>query len=224
VGGLNAVEPTRARVEAHKGLVKKLASEIRRRYRLTVELDELEAAGLEGLVQADRAFDAARGVAFATFAYYRVQGAILDDCRRLGLLRRQYRSRAQFELAAGEVLARAAETTPAAPGPGSASWLAATFDGLAVAFSLSEQAQEPVEASPGPEAEVTQHQLLGRLEQALAVLTPEERRVVDLYYFQDRRMADIASDLGMSTAWVSRVHTRALKRLKTPLLGLREGA
>jgi RNA polymerase sigma factor for flagellar operon FliA len=43
-------------------------------------------------MQAAERFDPARGVAFTTFAYYRIRGAILDSLRRdpeRGRLRRQ---------------------------------------------------------------------------------------------------------------------------------------
>src|SRR5690606_300924 len=38
----------------------------------------------EGLLDAARRFDPARGVSFRTFAYYRVRGAMLDGLRKMG--------------------------------------------------------------------------------------------------------------------------------------------
>ena len=44
--------------------------------------ENLESAGILGLVEAAGQFDPARGTAFTTFAYQRIRGAILDELRR----------------------------------------------------------------------------------------------------------------------------------------------
>ena len=51
----------------HRNLVRHIASDIRQRYRLSVELEELEAAGFEGLVQAHKGYSPDRKIAFSTF-------------------------------------------------------------------------------------------------------------------------------------------------------------
>lgn len=48
----------------------------------SVDNDNLESAGILGLVEAAGQFDPARGIAFTTFAYQRIRGAILDELRR----------------------------------------------------------------------------------------------------------------------------------------------
>jgi RNA polymerase sigma factor for flagellar operon FliA len=48
----------------------------------SVDNDNLESAGILGLVEAAGQFDPARGVAFTTYAYQRIRGAILDELRR----------------------------------------------------------------------------------------------------------------------------------------------
>ncbi len=47
-----------------------------------VDQENLEGAGLLGLVEAAQHFDPTRGVSFKTFAYRRIRGAILDELRR----------------------------------------------------------------------------------------------------------------------------------------------
>src|SRR5690606_6309749 len=47
-----------------------------------IDLENLEAAGILGLVEAAAQFDPSREVAFTTFAYQRIRGAILDELRR----------------------------------------------------------------------------------------------------------------------------------------------
>lgn len=48
----------------------------------TVDNDNLESAGILGLVEAAGQFDPTRGIAFTTYAYQRIRGAILDELRR----------------------------------------------------------------------------------------------------------------------------------------------
>jgi RNA polymerase sigma factor for flagellar operon FliA len=48
----------------------------------SVDNDNLESAGILGLVEAAGQFDPTRGIAFTTFAYQRIRGAILDELRR----------------------------------------------------------------------------------------------------------------------------------------------
>lgn len=47
-----------------------------------IDLDNLEAAGMLGLVEAANRFEPERGVSFKTFAYTRIRGAIYDELRR----------------------------------------------------------------------------------------------------------------------------------------------
>jgi RNA polymerase sigma factor for flagellar operon FliA len=48
----------------------------------SVDNDNLESAGILGLVEAAGQFDPTRGIAFTTYAYQRIRGAILDELRR----------------------------------------------------------------------------------------------------------------------------------------------
>ena len=48
-----------------------------------LELDDLVSAGTIGLIEAADRYDATRGVPFATFAYRRIRGAIIDEITRL---------------------------------------------------------------------------------------------------------------------------------------------
>ncbi len=47
-----------------------------------VDDENLESAGILGLVEAAGQYDPSRGTAFSTFAYQRIRGAILDELRR----------------------------------------------------------------------------------------------------------------------------------------------
>jgi len=84
-----------ARIFSLRALPRILAARAARRAPASVELDDLVAAGTEGLIQAAQRFDEAAGVPFASFAQRRVQGAILDVLRAEDHLSRADRRRAR---------------------------------------------------------------------------------------------------------------------------------
>ncbi len=45
-------------------------------------------------------------------------------------------------------------------------------------------------------------------------LDAEERALIVGHYFQDRRFDHVAADLGISKSWASRVHSRAIRKLR----------
>ena len=73
-------------VAAHMYLVEVCGSQVYRRVRRHVEKDELISWGMTGLLQAADRYDPGVGVTFATFAKYRIHGAIQDGLRAMGRL------------------------------------------------------------------------------------------------------------------------------------------
>lgn len=71
----------RALVEQNVGLVGRCASMVLSGY-TTIDRDDLMSAGYVGLVEAARTFDAKRGASFATHAWKRIHGSMLDAKRR----------------------------------------------------------------------------------------------------------------------------------------------
>ena len=76
----------------YQGLVRAIAWKIHRRVPHAVELDDLIAYVQIGLLEALQRFDEDRGLKFATFAWHRVRGAILD-----GLAKMSWFDRIEFE-------------------------------------------------------------------------------------------------------------------------------
>lgn len=68
-------------VVAHLPLVRSIASRLRHRVP-QVEMDDLVSAGTIGLIEAADRFDHELGVQFTSFAYPRINGAIIDEIRR----------------------------------------------------------------------------------------------------------------------------------------------
>jgi RNA polymerase sigma factor FliA len=69
-------------VARHLELARRAAGMIYPRVRSRVSFDELRALANAGLAEAAQRYDPARGATFATFAWYRIHGAIFDGLRR----------------------------------------------------------------------------------------------------------------------------------------------
>jgi len=75
-----------------------------------------------------------------------------------------------------------------------------------------------------PEADLQQRQLGQKLRRLVEQLPSLEREIIEQYYFQGMQFIEIAkaSD-GLSKSWISRLHARAIKRLKKLYLLEQEG-
>ena len=73
-------------------LVRLLAGKIHRRLPLGTDLESLIHSGFVGLLEALERFDSTRGVAFETYARYRIQGEVMQCLRSLDWGRRPVRS------------------------------------------------------------------------------------------------------------------------------------
>jgi len=68
-----------------------------------------------------------------------------------------------------------------------------------------------------PEEVVEKEELKEVLAQALEILTEKERRVIELYYYEDLTLKEISSILEVSESRVSQLHTRGLQKLKSKM-------
>jgi RNA polymerase sigma-B factor len=215
--------PERERlIESHLPLVRSIA----RRYAGSGEaVEDLIQVGAIALIKASDRFDPARGVPFGTFAAPAIEGEIrrhLGD--RAGSVRiprevrrmtdKLERSRAQLAASLGR---------------------SPTLGELAAALGLeqedvdralkAERAREPApavsedvgESASDPESlsATTADRLL--LVEGAHVLDERERRIVLLRFHADLTEREIAREVGISQAQVSRVLTRALTKLRKEL-------
>jgi RNA polymerase sigma factor FliA len=80
-------------IRAHIGLARNVALRLAGRVPASVDLDDLIAAGVLGLIDAVDRFDPSRAIPFAAYARTRIQGAILDAMRAEDHLSRRDRRR-----------------------------------------------------------------------------------------------------------------------------------
>jgi RNA polymerase sigma factor for flagellar operon FliA len=211
------VESDREFIEEYRPLVHSIAAKMRARYDLKNDLDDLLAEGFRGLLEARKRYDPARGVQFNTFAYYRIRGAILDGVRKEAYIsRRAYAAlkSAESALAVGEDVGERRAADPAARGDvaRTAEALHDTLSKLTAGFLLAAVGQD--EEPETPEETLLHDEMKDRVRNALSGLPERELALVQGFYFDGRRFDEVADELGISKSWASRLHTKALERLK----------
>jgi RNA polymerase sigma factor FliA len=211
--------------------VRSLASTVRRQFHATLDLDELISWGQVGLLEAAERFDPKVGANFLTFAHYRIKGSIFDGLRKMGVLRGSDARTAFARERANAYLASFSDSASAAPHPNGSVGdevrnISSAATGLAMVFAASFEAMEGLqladESMPADER-LEMEQLKGRLRAAIARLPEKERKLLESYYFQGKTMEEAGGQIGQSKSWASRLHARAIERLKD-MLGEEEGS
>jgi len=214
-------------------LVDIIARQVRRSVGPGVELEDLLSYGREGLLDAARRYDPARGVPFRAYANFRVRGAVVDGVRASARLPRRIHERLRAFDAAGRVSEGAAEDTLGAPPPpGSAADAERALEKHLAAMATAMAVGLVTEAARGDEGELTSvdtgrdpeealghAELLAHIRAAIEELPKQEAELVRRHYLNGERFDHVAAELGLSKSWASRLHTRAIDRLSKRLRG-----
>jgi RNA polymerase sigma factor for flagellar operon FliA len=224
-----AASDTNQLVEKHLALVQGIARKVKRTLGAAIEIDDLVGYGSKGLVEAAERFDGRAGVAFTTFAYYRIRGAMYDGIRAMGWYSRADYARYRAEERANQYLQNQADREGAAraENPGAAGGakpeagetlaaVAEVLSGVATIHITSLEAASRVadESVPAPDAAVDTLRLSRRMREALTKLPAKERQLMELYYFADKNLEEAGAELGLSKSWACRLHARAVDLLR----------
>jgi RNA polymerase sigma factor for flagellar operon FliA len=231
---VRAVDGRKAQlVQRHLEIAHRAAAVIYPRVRDHVALEELVALGCAGLAEAAARYDPARGVAFATFAWYRVHGAIIDGLRTSTQLPRRTWAKLIALRAANEYLehhgerdraAGPSDTGPTGPtGPTGEDALVAMAHALSAirtmyVLSLDALREGGFDAAgelPAPAEGIDRARTAARLREAIERLPDKERAIVTKHYFEGKTLLDAGAELGLSKSWASRLHAQAVERLRT---------
>lgn len=185
---------------------------------------------MSGLAQAARSFDESRGVPFHRYAVTRIKGALLDELRSQDWASRPVRAKArQMELASDRLttslgrppttseLAEAMQTSVASVAELVSDLHRATvlnYDGM---LPTGDVESLVLVGEHDPELELLDRERNAYLVDAVKALPPRLQTVVIGYFFQDRAMQDIATELGVSESRVSQLRAEALDLLRDGL-------
>ena len=208
-------------------LVKVVAGRLSMYLGYNVEYDDLVGYGIFGLIDAIDKFDAAKDVKFETYASLRIRGSILDQIRKMDWIPRTVRQKQKkldeaikkIEMQTGR---NASEEEIAKEIGISDDELSIWQSQLKVTNVVSlneyvEQGTEPVMNNSHfiqPEEKVQENELKQVLKDTLKLLTEKERRVIELYYYEELTLKEISKVLEVSESRVSQLHTKALLKMK----------
>ena len=211
-------------------LVKLVAGRLSMYLGHNVEYDDLVSYGIFGLIDAIDKFDLEKNVKFETYASLRIRGAILDQIRKMDWIPRSVRQRQrkideamkQIEMRTGktasdEELAKQLGLTDEEL----CSWQTQLKVTNVVSLNeFEETGPEPMidSAHPvrfsQPEEVVEEEELKEKLAESLELLTEKERRVIELYYYEDMTLKEISKILEVSESRISQLHTKALNKMR----------
>ncbi len=222
---------TDQRVMQHAPLVKRIAYHLMSRLPDSVQVDDLIQAGMLGLLEAIKNYDASQGASFDTYAGIRIRGSMLDEVRRSDWTPRSVHKKSRM-------VSEAIRTIENRSGREARDIDVAAYLGIPIdeynhilqdssschVFSVEELSQTGdsyLEQALNEEEDLTDGLSREGFEQALAnaimALPERERLVISLYYDEELNLREIGEVLNVSESRVSQISTQAILRLRSRL-------
>lgn len=215
-------------------LIKYIAHRLAMRLPPHVAVEDLISAGVIGLMDALNKFDPAKKVQFKTYAEFRIKGAMLDELRSLDWVSRSVRQKAAQLERAFQTLekrrGRAAEEDEVAREMGLSlegyyhllNEIKGVFllelDG--VRQKIPQFRDEDLlnwvadDKENHPFHLLTLAELKQVLTTAIEELSPKERTVISLYYYDELTLKEIGEVMGFTESRICQIHTKAILKLR----------
>ena len=219
----------------HIGLVRYIVGRVSVRLPESVEREDLESAGIVGLIKATDRFEPGRGVKFATYASSVIRGEIMELLRSRDWaprgVRKRYRELEQTVARLQHQLGRQPDESEIRCALGleadeyqellssTASLAVASLEELMEAdetLQVDEDSLplEPTSIGDDP-AEVVDRQALQELiAHAVDDLPERDRIVIGLYYQDELTLREIGEVLDVTESRICQIHTQAITRLR----------
>jgi RNA polymerase sigma factor for flagellar operon FliA len=226
------------------GLVRRVAGRLALRLPPHVELDDLESAGIPGLLAAVENYDPDKDVDFAAYAQLRIRGAMLDELRRLDRVPRSLREKARRIERATRLLEQRFLRAPSdyevaehlELDPEEYHRILHELRGglqlsLDVGWASGDENEDgggeapalPERETPDPWRALALSERRALLGTIIDQLPKNERTVLSLYYYEQLTMKEIGAVLEVSESRVSQLHSAALLRIRGRLQRQRLG-
>lgn len=223
-------------VENHLNLVRTIVGRLAITLPAHVDLDNLNSAGLVGLLNAIRNYDPDCGSSFETYARVRIRGAVLDELRRMDWVPRSVHSKARKVQNVVQDLEQKHGQTPSDTQVAHELKLSldeyqdwqeeirpATFICLDSAIA-SEGEDSPSKyesfadsSQENPVDGVSRREVIDLIAKRLNMLPDMQRKVLSLYYFEDLRLREIAEIFGLTESRICQIHAQAILAIKSYL-------
>lgn len=199
-----------------------------------VAREDLQSAGVIGLLQALRSYKPGSAATFETFARFRIRGAVLDELRRMDWVPRSIHDKARKlqealvaleqqtgRLPTEEEMARSLkmsveayrqlldEVRPAAFVHLDAVLRPDSGDPTTRHESVSDDQQEiPLETA-------SKRELIQIVMERLERLPEMQKKVLSLYYCEDLRLKEIAAIFGLTESRICQIHAQAIIAIRS---------
>ncbi len=213
-------------------LVRRVALEMRERLPQHVDLEDLSGAGVLGLLDAVRKFDARKHVKVETYARHRIRGAILDSLRELDTASRDMRRKnkmaektfIEMQVKLGRAVTD--EELASALGISLKRWYRTQqeLSNMGIDWMRPNHVPENHMVDegnlPAREDSESPFDLCYRSEQrailnrAASLLPEREKMILSLYYERELTMKQIGDKLGIDESRVSQIHSAAVAHLR----------
>lgn len=214
-------------------LVKRIAHHLMSRLPSSVQVEDLMQAGMIGLLEASRNFDATKGASFETFAGIRIRGSMIDEIRRGDWVPRSVHRNtrliaekiAEIEQKTG----RDARDTEVAEAIGveveeyrimlmeSSTGHMLDFEDLGVSEDFFSEGLSPSTKTNNPIDGIESSDFRKCLATAISGLPERERLVLALYYDEELNLKEIGEVIGVSESRISQINSQAMIRLQSRL-------
>ena len=221
-------------VEQYLPLVRTVVGRVAMTLPAHVSSDDLNSAGLVGLLQAVRSFSTSGGASFETFARFRIRGAVLDELRRQDWVPRLVHDKARKIQNAMGNLEQSLGKPPTEGQMAEAlgltledyqSWLddirPIAFVSLDAAFNgdttdvTTPHDSIADESEDDPAEQAARSDLKELIAQRIQQLPQIQQKVMALYYFEDLRLREIAEAFGLTESRISQIHAQAILAIRT---------
>jgi RNA polymerase sigma factor for flagellar operon FliA len=208
-------------------LVRKIAWHVHGRVASAIDVEDLVQIGMVALVESANGFED-RGHAFATYATFRIRGAMIDHLRRHATLCRSAMARRR-EL--GDIrrrlenrLGRAAGDVEMAEEMGldAAAYREMIDDSQAVQQDsidevYSDHSMWFADLEEAADDAIDRNRLKEAIAEAIAVLPERDAMVLQLYFVEEMNLEEIGQTLGVGAARICQIKKAALDKVRGAL-------
>jgi len=215
-------------------LIKTIAGRLAMKLPPHVDQDDLLSAGIMGLLDAIEKFDPEKGVAFKSYAEFRIRGAMLDELRAIDWVPRSVRKNAKmleeaYERVENRKMAPASDEEVARElNMDLDSFYKLLEETRGVSIINEEELGELMshrhisglwemyqdKRGSDPVSHVDYMELKQVIAEAIDGLPEKERLVISLYYYEELTMKEIGEVMGYTESRISQLHTKAVIRLR----------
>jgi RNA polymerase sigma factor for flagellar operon FliA len=199
------------------------------------QLEDIVHQGIIALIDCVERFDPTKGIGFKTYAFMRVQGAVIDFVRKQDWFPRRIRVNAKAVFAAHDDLCNKLlrEPTQAELAKHLGMPLQTlqknyseinnsvllSFEGILQNIAQSDELMgRHGNEDDMPETNLFKNELSDTLKQAIEELSERERLVVTLYYYENMKLSGIAKVLNVTDQRVSQINTKAVMKLRSKMM------